>query len=130
MTNRYIHNLSFAQGWIELGDATEALRELNRIPSRAHNLEVLQLRYLAFALGEQWIEAAMVAEVASSLYSTNPNPGLWKAEAIFKRTGSAASACAFLRETAARFPNVPAVEEAIRFYSEMGVTPRFEWLQG
>ena len=56
MTNRYIHNLSFAQGWIELGDATEALRELNRIPSRAHNLEVLQLRYLAFALGEQWIE--------------------------------------------------------------------------
>ena len=115
-----------AEGWLELGDVAEALRELEKIPSSACNLAVLRLRYTAFAMINQWQAALLVAEVAVQLYPSAPEPWLWRAEAIRATTGSAEKACASLLPAVQLFPDNTAVEKALIGYKRETSDPGAE----
>lgn len=66
-------HLQAAEGWLELGNWSEANEELDRIlPSlRAHPL-VLALRYQIYAKAEKWDLAGCVAEGMSRMLPENP----------------------------------------------------------
>lgn len=116
-TNSAAHLISAAQGWLELGNPAEALRELAKIPSSACNLDVLRLRFTAFAVSEEWQAASMVAEVAVQLYEQQPEPWLWRAEAFRAVTGRAEEAYQVLRKACQLFPGNAAVSKAFAEYA-------------
>ena len=63
--------LSAAQGWLELGNWTEALAELEQIgPEWREHPDVLQVRWQVAVKAERWPEALAVAE---SLCRTAPD---------------------------------------------------------
>jgi len=63
--------LSAALGWIELGNPTEALAELERVtPDNQSHHGVLELRWAALADLKRWVHAFAVA---SDLVRVNPN---------------------------------------------------------
>ena len=56
------HHLSSAIGWLELGNAAEALSELERISTTARNdAATLEVRWKILAAQERWDEAVIVA---------------------------------------------------------------------
>jgi tetratricopeptide (TPR) repeat protein len=71
-----IFHLQAAQGWVELGNACEGNRELEKIPPELQkHPDVLKVRWEIYATQKRW-EAAL--EVAASLVELEPeNPHGW-----------------------------------------------------
>jgi Flp pilus assembly protein TadD len=71
-----LHFCNAAQGWLELGNPHEALRELGQI-DRCHwnHPDVLELRWQAMAAQQNWEGALMVAR--ELVHSTPTNPEAW-----------------------------------------------------
>ena len=60
-----LHHLRAAEGWLQLGDAGEAGRELDQIaPARQSHPEVLETRWSVCAAGGDWAGALAAAEQA------------------------------------------------------------------
>ncbi|MBI5388122.1 MAG: tetratricopeptide repeat protein [Verrucomicrobia bacterium] len=58
-----LHHFNAAQGWLELGNAGEASRELERVSAENQSHpDVLELRWELLALEKRWAEAADVAD--------------------------------------------------------------------
>jgi hypothetical protein len=118
MTETHLHTIKAAEGWLELGDPANALKELGRLPSSACDVRVMELRYTAFTVGQQWPAAEMVAQVARDLYPNEPGPLLWWIDARFQATGDARAAHAMLKQVAMRFPNDRGVAEALKVFDQ------------
>lgn len=75
--------LDAAEGWLELGNFTEALRELEFIsqPCRDHP-EVLEVRWKIYAAGKQWRSCLEVAEALSEAAPERPNGWLCLAHTL------------------------------------------------
>jgi predicted Zn-dependent protease len=65
--------LNAAHGWLELGNASEALAELERLsPEAQKHLDVLQIRWQIAAKDQRWAEALELIELITSLAPENP----------------------------------------------------------
>ena len=70
------HHVKAAFGWIELGNVSEALAELDRIPVDMQSLPAVQASRLdCHIAGEKWNEAATLAKVLCDQYSKEA--GFW-----------------------------------------------------
>lgn len=67
------HHLQAAQGWLEMGNASEANEELERIapPLRAHPA-VLELRWQIYATAKQWPACLDIAIAITTLAPESP----------------------------------------------------------
>lgn len=82
------HRLRAAEGWIGLGDAASASRELAEIsPSARSNPAVLCAHYQLHAHTGNWNAAADLAGRLSELLPDEPAPWLWLAYAVRRKTG-------------------------------------------
>ena len=124
------HYLSAAQGWLELGNPTEASQELACIsPPNAGQPDVLEVRWTLLAHQKQW-EAAL--EQARQLIQADPDRCTgWIDQSYtlheLKRTEEARRA---LLSVATRFPNVMILPYNLACYAcQLGDLPDArEWL--
>jgi Flp pilus assembly protein TadD len=104
------NRLREAEGWLELGRASEALDELQRISAEGStDINVLRARYTALAATEQWNCALLVSEVAVHMFPTFSETWLWRAHAVRVVSKSAAKARDSLSPAGEMFPNDPIV---------------------
>jgi tetratricopeptide (TPR) repeat protein len=86
------HHLRAAIGWLELGNALEASRELDRIapPLQAHP-DVLAVRWHLAAHTRQWETCAEIAATMIQLDPAQPEPWIHRSFALheLKRTAEA-----------------------------------------
>lgn len=69
------HFLSAAQGWLELGNETEALEELKKIPEGLQeHPAVLEVRWNLECHAKRWAEALAIAEALHRIVPANPAP--------------------------------------------------------
>ena len=65
-------HLNAAQGWLELGNATEASAELEKlVPSAREHPDVLEVRWQIAVKGRRWAEALGVADAICRLAPAN-----------------------------------------------------------
>jgi hypothetical protein len=83
-----LHYLKAAVGWLELGDASEALAELDQmsVPLQAHP-DVLETRWLALAQNHRWDAAAKVARALIAAVPDRSLGWLHHAYALRRATG-------------------------------------------
>jgi predicted Zn-dependent protease len=66
-------HLSAAEGWFELGNATEANDELERItPANRTHPDVLELRWHIYARAENWEACVQIANAVAALVPERP----------------------------------------------------------
>jgi tetratricopeptide (TPR) repeat protein len=95
-----------AEGWLELGNAAEALSELEQISAgAASSIDALRARYTALASSQQWRFAFLVSEVAAHIFPKQAEPWLWRAHALRAVSGSAAKALEALTAAGTLFPD-------------------------
>jgi tetratricopeptide (TPR) repeat protein len=64
-----LHHLNAAEGWLGLGNALEAQRELEKIaPDMRHHPEVLRVKYHLHERARQWESAAATAQLLCQLF--------------------------------------------------------------
>ena len=114
-----LHHLKAAVGWLELGDASEALVELDQMsePLQAHP-DVLETRWLALAQNRRWDAAA---KIGRALIAAAPNRSLgWlhHAYALRRATGGGVLA-AFnaLAPVAEKFPKEATIPYNLACYT-------------
>lgn len=111
------HHLLAAAGWLELGNAAEALAELDRIAPACRTLpEVLEVRWSAHAHAKAW---DVCLNVASSLIERAPErPAGWIDRSFalheMKRTQEAWDG---LLPAATRFPKHPIIAYNLACYA-------------
>jgi predicted Zn-dependent protease len=84
--------LDAAQGWLGLGNYTEANEELEKItPTKRAHPDVLRVRYEVYAAAEKWEGAAEIAKAISELAPESPFGFVHLARALhaLKRTREA-----------------------------------------
>jgi tetratricopeptide (TPR) repeat protein len=83
-----LHFWNAAQGWLELNNPQEALRELGLIDRRFWNHpDVLELRWQTMAVQQNWEGALMVARELVHAAPTRPNAWLHHAYALRRVAG-------------------------------------------
>jgi predicted Zn-dependent protease len=114
-----IHHLRAAEGWLELGDDAEALRELEEVsePEKNHPA-VLEIRFQIFAKRSEW---DVCREVAGALTEQMPDhAGGWLnlAYAMRRATGgSEQAAFDILKPAAEKFPDEPVIPYNLACYT-------------
>ncbi|MSU62056.1 MAG: tetratricopeptide repeat protein [Pedosphaera sp.] len=113
------HHLGFATGWLELGNATEALTELAKLsPATATHPDVLEVRWAIAARVDDWKQAL---EVAQRLVETEPGRAsgwLHRAYALRRVTGGGLqSAWDALLPAAMKFPGEPTIPYNLACYA-------------
>jgi Flp pilus assembly protein TadD len=105
------HALSAAQGWLELGNAAEALSELAKIsPAQQAHPSVLELRWSACAATESWAPALETATDLIRVAPENANGWLNRAYALRRvEGGGLAQAWEALLPAVEIFPKEPVV---------------------
>lgn len=125
-------HLRACQGWLELGEYSEALRELNRVPrSMAGHFEILRLRYQIYSALGQWDWAYLVSETAVQLWSSMSESWLWRAHAArCLPSGGLERARELLQPAVERFPEDALIPLNLAlFESQLGhVVEAREWL--
>ena len=111
--------LSAALGWIELGNPTEALVELERVaPANQSHPGVLQLRWAAWAELKRWPEALVSAAELVRVAPDNVSGWLHQAYALRRvPNGGLTSAWEALRPAADRFADEPVVAFNLACYA-------------
>ncbi|HTD65215.1 MAG TPA: tetratricopeptide repeat protein [Candidatus Limnocylindria bacterium] len=129
-----IHCLKAAVGWLELGDAAEALGELDQMTaaSQSHP-DVLEARWLALARNQRWDAAAKVARALIAAVPERPVGWLHHAYALRRATGGGVLA-AFnaLSPVAGKFPNEPIIHYNLACYTcqmQRDAAESIAWLQ-
>ncbi len=97
-------HLLAAQGWLELGDPSEAAADLNRVSAagREHP-DFLEMQWQLFVRNKQWLDALRVAEAICRLAPESPFGWIHRSYCLheLRRTQEAWDA---LLPTAERFP--------------------------
>ena len=111
------HYLSFAQGWLDLGNPAEALAELARIrlPAREHP-DVLHLHWRIRAEQRRWAEALEIARVLTSVAPDDPISWIDQSYALheLRHTREARSQ---LLAVLKRFPDISIIPYNLACYS-------------
>jgi len=113
-----IHRLRAAEGWFELGDAGEALHELDGISLHEKNHPaVLGLRFEIFAKKGQWDVCRDIAEVITRQVPASAGGWLHLAYATRRATGgSVQAAFDILHPAAEKFPDEPTIPYNLACY--------------
>jgi len=104
-------HLQAAVGWLELGNHLEANEELAKITAslRAHP-DVLMVRWLIFAKGEQWEGAFEIARALVEMVPEFPTGWIYQAEALRRMPNQEVKgAWAALLPAADKFPRESAI---------------------
>lgn len=129
-----IHHLKAAVGWLELGDASEALVELDEMSKALQSHpDVLETRWLALARNQRWDAAAKVARALIAAVPERPAGWLHHAYALRRSTGGGVLA-AFnaLSPVAGKFPQEPIIPYNLACYTcqmQRDATETLAWLQ-
>jgi Flp pilus assembly protein TadD len=125
--------LSAALGWLELGNAAEALAELEQITAgNQKHSGVLEVRWAALAELKQWEPA--LATACDLIQAAPENPSAWLHRAYALRRvphGGLAAAREALRPAAEKFLQEPVIAFNLACYAcQMGDLPEArQWLQ-
>ena len=113
-----IHHLRAAEGWFELGNEAEALRELEDItPAEKEHPAVLELRFMMLAKKSQWDACR---DIAGRITKQLPNfAGGWLHLAYATRRatgGSEQAAFDILQPVSEKFPDEPTIPYNLACY--------------
>lgn len=113
------HHLSFAIGWMELGNAREAHAELAKLtPEVANHPDVMEVRWAVAAAEKDWTEAVQLAEKLIQLDPTRASAWLHRAYAIRRvRGGGVGAAWDALLPAVQKFPNEPTIPYNLACYA-------------
>lgn len=115
------HCLRTAVGWLELGNVSEADKELGKI-SRENltHPDVLELRCRLLISQSNWDACQFTANVLTMLAPDRPGGWLYLADAIRRAAdGGPSMARQTLLEVVDRFPNVPAIAYNLACYASL-----------
>lgn len=129
-----LHHLKAAVGWLELGNAAEALVELDQMnPALQHHPDVLETRWLALAETKVWDTAV---EVARNLITAAPHRALgWLHHSYaLRRASNGGLLAAFnaLAPVAPKFPEEATIPYNLACYCcqlERDPAETMRWLQ-
>lgn len=110
-------HLAAAEGWLELGNGSEATAELGRIaPVNLGHPDVLVIRYEIYAMAAQWEMAANVADDLCRLTPDDAIGWIYRSFALheLKRTEAAWIA---LLPAAEKFPDEPEIPYNLACYA-------------
>jgi predicted Zn-dependent protease len=125
------HHLLAADGWVDLGNALEAMRDLARISriGRQHP-DVLETRWRVLAKLDRWAEALLVACDVVAAAPTRASGWIHRSYTLheLRRTGEALEC---LLPAAAQFPAEPIIPYNLACYAcQLGDVARAEhWLR-
>jgi hypothetical protein len=134
LTGPDLHHLKAAVGWLELGSAAEALKELEGMsePLLEHP-DVLETRWLALAQLQRW-EAA--AKIGRALIAAAPDRAIgWLHHAYALRrapNGGLLAAFNALAPVAERFPNEATIPYNLACYTcqmQRDTSETLDWLE-
>lgn len=110
--------VSAANGWLELGDCTEALTELERVnPCLRSHPEVLRVRYSIHSVLQQWDSAAEAAVALLEQYPSDPQVWVFVAYATRRKPGGGIDkAKEILLVAQQRFPKEPLIAYNLACY--------------
>jgi predicted Zn-dependent protease len=128
-----IHHLRAAEGWFELGNEAEALRELENIsPAEKNHPMVLDLRFQIFAEKREWDACREIAEMITKQLPNFAGGWLHLAYATRRATGGNEQAAFDILEPASgRFPEEPTIPYNLACYvCQLGkLSEAREWLR-
>ncbi|HXT41291.1 MAG TPA: tetratricopeptide repeat protein [Candidatus Angelobacter sp.] len=112
-------HLSAAVGWLELGDAREAVVELTKITRALQSHpDVLEIRWLIHAHEENWEEALAAARALVEGCPKRSSGWLHRAYALRRvKTGGLQAAWDALRPAFEKFPDEPTVPYNLACYA-------------
>ncbi len=111
------HHLSFAQGWVELGDADEARQELDKMDSRFRNHpDVLEVSWLVFSEKTDWDQAAVTARQIKESAPDRASGWIHYAYSMRRLHGSEA-AMESLEPASRLFPDEPVIPYNLACYA-------------
>ena len=109
-------HLDAAEGWILLGDAHEAIEELDKIDIRyRHHPEVLNIRWHAYAALDWWDPAWATARLLCQVAPDEPQGWICQANALRECKGLR-DAKNLLLEVVHRFPDEPVMRFNLACY--------------
>src|SRR5262245_53445373 len=113
------HHLSFAIGWMELGNAREAQAELTKLePKVANHPEVIEVRWAVAAAESDWEKALELAEKLLRLDPTRASSWLHRAYALRRVKGGGVSAAwDALLPAVEKFPSEPTIPYNLACYA-------------
>jgi hypothetical protein len=113
-----IHLLRAAEGWLELGDNEEALRELDGIsPQEKNHPAVLEMRFQIFAKKIQWDVCRDIAGEITKQLPAHAGGWLHLAYATRRSTGGGVrAALEILQPMAEKFPEEPTIPYNLSCY--------------
>lgn len=113
------HHLRAALGWLELGNATEALAELDQLSAAARNhADALEIRWLVLAEQHQWDAANEVGHALILAAPERASSWLHHAYALRRAAGGGLEAAFHvLASGAEKFPAEPTVPYNLACYS-------------
>lgn len=111
------HFTSFAQGWLELGNYTEAWQDLDRISSSgSFHPDVLEVRWRLLAEQRRWGEALDTARLLVAIAPENPLSWIDQSFALHELRETT-EARAQLLTVVKRFPSVSTIPYNLACYS-------------
>jgi len=113
-----IHRLRAAEGWLELGDEAEALRELEDIsPAEKNHPAVLELRFQILAKKREWDACRDIAGMITQQLPNFAGGWLHLAYATRRATGgSEQAAFDILQPVSGKFPEEPTIPYNLACY--------------
>ena len=113
-----IHCLRAAEGWFELGNDAEALRELDSIlPAERNHPAVLEVRFQILANKREWDSCREIAETITQQLPDYAGGWLHLAYATRRATGgSEQAAFEVLNPVAEKFPKEPTIPYNLACY--------------
>lgn len=113
------HNLSAAIGWLELGNAREALAELEKVPAEFRHIPaVLELRWMLHSTESDWEHALEIAEELLETAPDEPSNWLHYAYALRRASGGGLEAAwDALSPALGKFPSEPAIAYNLACYA-------------
>ena len=126
------HHLLAAQGWLELGNNSEAGEEIARIsPANLDHPDVLKLRWAICAAGQRWEAGLTIAETLLRVAPERASGWLHQAYALRRvKGGGLERAWEVLRPVYEKFPKAEVVSFNLACYAaQMGrLDEAWEWL--
>jgi tetratricopeptide (TPR) repeat protein len=126
------HHLLAAQGWLELGNSSEAGEEIARIsPANLDHPDVLELRWAICAAGQRWEAGLTIAETLLRVAPDRASGWLHQAYALRRvKDGGLERAWEVLRPAYEKFPKAEVVPFNLACYAaQMGrLEEAWEWL--
>jgi hypothetical protein len=129
-----LHHLKAAVGWLELGDAGEAILELDAIsePLQSHP-DVLEARWLALARLQRWEAAAKIGRALIAAAPDRPIGWLHQAYALRRApNGGLLAAFNALAPVANQFPKEATIPYNLACYTcqmQRETTETMSWLE-